>query len=169
MLCRTCWYGGSGGPSSGGRVTRSLCSTALAGPASLTLPTHCAAPGMTCWPGMSCPSLPLPFIAFALRCLGPSAPLPFRCLCPSLPLPFAAFATFALRYLCPSLPLPFAASVLRRLCPSPPLPFAAFALHCLCPSLPFPYLAALVTLEMQWSHPCKTIRRRRLLLLSHCT
>ncbi len=93
MLCRTCWYGGSGGPSSGGRVTRSLCSTALAGPSSLTLLTHCAAPGMTCWPGMSCSSLPMPFTAYALHCLCPS-------LCHSLPLPFTAFA---LRCLCPSL------------------------------------------------------------------
>lgn len=97
MLCRTCWYGGSGGPSSGGRVTRSLCSTALAGPSSLTLLTHCAAPGMTCWPGMSCPSLPMPFSAFALHCL-----------CPLLPVPFTAFA---LHRFCPSLPLPFLAAL----------------------------------------------------------
>ncbi len=73
-LCRTCWYGGSGGLSSGGRVTRSLCSTAPAGPSSLTLPTPCAAPGMTCSPGMSCPSLRLPFTVFALHCPCPSLP-----------------------------------------------------------------------------------------------
>lgn len=138
MVCRTCWYGGSGGLSSGGRVTRSLCSTAPAGPSSLTLPTPCAAPGMTCWPGISCPSLPLPFTAFALCCLCPSLPLPFavfalNCLCPSLAFSRTAFV---LHCLCPLLPLLFAGFALHCLCPSLPLPLTAFALRCLRPSLP---------------------------------
>ena len=159
MLCRTCWYGGSGGLSSGGRVTRSLCSTAQAAPSSLTLPTHCAAPGMTCWPGMSCPSLPLPVTAFALHCLCLSLPLPvtafaLHCLRLSLPLPFTAFACHCL---CPSLPLPVTAFALHCLRLSLPLPFIAFDLPCLCPSLPLP-LTAFV---------CHCLRPF-LVLLSHC-
>ena len=170
MLCRTCWYGGSGGLSSGGRVTRSRCSTAQAAPSSLTLPTHCAAPGMTCWPGMSCPSLPYPCTAFPLYCLCLSLPLPFlafacHCLCPSLPYPGTAFPLYCL---CLSVPLPFTAFACHCLCPSLPLPFTAFTLHCFCLSLPSPFLGALVTLQMQRSDPCKRIRRRRLLLLLHC-
>ena len=165
MLCRTCWYGGSGGLSSGGRVTRSLCSTAPAGPSSLTLPTPCAAPGMTCWPGMSCPSLPYPCTAFPLYCLCLSLPLPFtafacHCLCTSLPLPVTAFA---LHCLCLSLPLPLIAFDLLCLCPSLPLPLTAFACHCL-----RPFLVLLSHCRCRGLTHAKEYAEEGLLLLLHC-
>lgn len=56
VVCRTCLRGGSTWQSRGGRAMRSPCSTVPAGPASQPSPTPCAAPGTTCWPGMSsCP------------------------------------------------------------------------------------------------------------------